>query len=81
VTTSEKLIDRARKEALMGPEAGSELARITRELCDEYAIAVSLGIRADAFIHKITKNPKEIIDMMTSGDWWEIAKKYAKETT
>ena len=51
----EELLARARQEALMGPDAGSPLAKITLELAEKYEIAVRDTLRLEATIHRLTK--------------------------
>jgi hypothetical protein len=81
MTKSQALLAKARKEALLGSEAGSALARIMLELIEEYEISVSQGLRIEGVIHSMTKDPVILREMMQHGDWWEIAQKYAKERT
>ena len=51
----EELIARARKEALLGPEAGSALAKITLEIAEAYEITAKQALRLKATIHRLTK--------------------------
>ena len=51
----EQLIARARKEALLGPEAGSNCAKLLLEMAEAYEITAKQALRLKATIHRLTK--------------------------
>lgn len=51
----EQLIARARKEALLGPEAGSNCAKLLLEIAEAYEITAKQALRLEATIHRLTK--------------------------
>ena len=51
----EQLIARARKEALLGPEAGSNCAKLLLEIAEAYEITAKQALKLEATIHRLTK--------------------------
>lgn len=55
MTTSQELIVRARRLAMAGPDAGSDLSRVTLEIAGEYEIAMRWMLEKEELIHRATK--------------------------
>ena len=55
MTRSESLLSSIRKEAMMGPEAGSKLAILSLEIAAEYEIAISQNLKLERIIHAAAK--------------------------
>jgi hypothetical protein len=51
MTTSEELISRATQLATTGPDAGSDLARVTLEIADRLRIEVASNLKLELIVH------------------------------
>lgn len=59
MTRSSMLLDRVRKLALLGPDAGFPLAEASLELAKEYEIAVENALRIEAVVHRWAKESEK----------------------
>ncbi len=55
MTRSEMLLAEIRREAIMGPDAGSRLASISLKMADEYEIAIKQNLALEKIVHVETK--------------------------